>query len=172
MSQPEIIKNKVHNPDSLKKLLRVWRMKNQKVVFTNGCFDILHPGHVEYLGKAKDRGNRLVIGINTDASLKKLGKGDDRPIQNEESRAFIIASLGFVDAVILFDDETPYELIKNIVPDVLIKGGDYDPEKKDKNDPAYIVGSDIVRENGGEVDVIPFKEGYSTTSIINKIKGK
>lgn len=170
MKHQEVIRNKIMDLPALLVKLRTWRLKNEKVVFTNGCFDIIHPGHAEYLAKARDHGRRLVIGLNTDASLKTLDKGDERPIQHEEARAEVLASMHVVDAVVLFNDETPYELIKAIQPEVLAKGGDYDPDVTDPSDSKYIVGSELVKENGGEVITIPFKEGYSTSSIVEKIR--
>lgn len=134
---------------------------HRKLVFTNGCFDILHAGHVEYLAKAKERGDILVVGLNTDRSVRAL-KGDARPVNPEQARALVLAALSFVDFVILFDEDTPYELIRAIVPDILIKGGDYTPNN--------IVGADIVLQNGGTVETIPFVEGFSTTNIIRKCK--
>lgn len=140
--------------------VNAWKSEGEKIVFTNGCFDILHLGHVDYLEKARQQGDRMVLGLNTDASVNKLKPG--RPIVNEYSRARLMAALSFVDAVILFGEETPYELINAIKPDILVKGDDYTIEN--------IVGSDIVIGNGGEVKTIPLVKGYSTTSIINKIK--
>ena len=134
--------------------LSMWRFKNDKIVFTNGCFDILHKGHIEYLAK-------LVIGLNTDASVKRL-KGDSRPVNDENARALLLASLVFVDEVIFFDTDTPRDLIDFVQPDVLVKGGDYKSEE--------IVGHDIVKAKGGEVITINFIEGYSTTSMIEKMK--
>ena len=131
-----------------------------KVVFTNGCFDILHRGHVEYLAKAADLGDILVVGLNTDASVRRL-KGEGRPVNNQEARALVLASLSFVDAVVLFDDDTPYNLIKTLRPDVLVKGADYQPEA--------IVGYDIVTSYGGTVTTIPLVEGYSTTNFIERL---
>lgn len=144
----------------LENILSVWNFKDQKVVFTNGCFDIIHRGHVEYLAKAASLGDKLVIGLNTDASVKRL-KGSSRPVQNENTRALVLASFSFVSKVILFDEDTPIELIKLIQPKILVKGGDYKPEE--------IVGSDIVKGNGGEVVTIDLVEGHSTSSIISKI---
>jgi len=139
------------------------RWKNEgEVVFTNGCFDILHLGHIDYLEKAKQQGAKLVVGMNTDASVKRL-KGADRPVNSEYARARMLSALGFVDAVILFDEDTPYELISALKPDVLIKGDDYSVEN--------IVGADIVIENGGEVKTIPLVKGFSTSDLIKKIKG-
>jgi rfaE bifunctional protein nucleotidyltransferase chain/domain len=131
----------------------------KRVVFTNGCFDILHRGHVEYLAQAADMGDVLVVGLNTDASVRRL-KGEGRPVNNEGARALVLAALGFVDAVELFDEDTPYELIKAVHPDVLVKGADYKPEE--------IVGYDIVTSYGGTVATIPLVEGYSTTGLINQ----
>ena len=128
-----------------------------KVVFTNGCFDILHRGHIEYLSKAADMGDVLVVGLNTDASVKRL-KGEGRPVNHEEARALVLSSLSFVDAVVLFDEDTPYELIKAVHPDVLVKGADYKVED--------IVGYDIVTSYGGTVTTVPLVEGYSTTKLL------
>lgn len=140
--------------------LAIWKFKNRKIVFTNGCFDIIHRGHVEYLAKAASLGDQLIIGLNTDASVKRL-KGSSRPVQDENTRALVLASFSFVSMVLLFDEDTPYELIKLIQPDILVKGGDYKPEE--------IVGYDIVRNGGGEIVTIDLVEGHSTTSIIHKM---
>jgi rfaE bifunctional protein nucleotidyltransferase chain/domain len=161
MNNLEIIKSKILNRDRLKNQLAVWRFKDQKIVFTNGCFDLLHLGHIDYLSKAKDHGNVLIVGVNTDASVRRL-KGENRPVTDETSRSVIMASLQFVNAVVLFDEDTPYELIKLVQPDVLVKGSDYQPED--------IVGYDIVKAKGGEIVAIDFLEGYATTGIIEKIK--
>lgn len=139
-----------------------WRATNRKIVFTNGCFDVLHRGHFQLLAQAADEGNRLIVALNTDASVKRL-KGPARPLNSEADRAFAIASLLCVDAVCLFDEDTPAELINMVLPNVLVKGGDYTPET--------IVGADTVTANGGRVAVIPFVTGYSTTGMIEKIKG-
>jgi rfaE bifunctional protein nucleotidyltransferase chain/domain len=146
----------------LERLMNFERFHDKKIVFTNGCFDILHRGHVEYLTKARDLGNVLVLGLNTDASVKRQNKSPERPINNQETRATIIAALECVDYVVLFDEETPYELIKLVKPDVLVKGSDYKPDE--------IVGSDIVNERGGRVVTIPLTEGFSTTGLIEKLK--
>ncbi|PID28616.1 MAG: D-glycero-beta-D-manno-heptose 1-phosphate adenylyltransferase [Candidatus Cloacimonadota bacterium] len=143
----------------------------KKIVFTNGVFDILHKGHVDYLIEAKKLGDFLIVGINSDASVKRL-KGENRPINGEADRSFIVQNLKSVDKTIIFDDDTPYTLIKSIMPDILVKGGDYDPNESDKNSKKYIVGSDIVRERGGSVISIDLTEGRSTTSIIEKAKNK
>ena len=143
------------------RLLSMWRFRNEKIVFTNGCFDILHRGHIEYLAKAAALGTKLIVGLNTDASVRRL-KGNTRPVNDERARALALASLVFVDEVILFDTDTPRELIEFVQPDVLVKGGDYRPED--------IAGHDIVEARGGEVVTIPLVEGYSTTSMIERMK--
>lgn len=160
MREIERIESKIICEKDLSNLILKWREKNQKIVFTNGCFDLLHLGHVDYLAKAKDLGDRLIIGVNTDSSVKCL-KGDNRPLQDENSRLHILAALHSVDAVVLFDEDTPYELIKKIQPDVLVKGADYKIEN--------IVGYDIVTSRGGSVQTIEFIEGYSTTKIEQRI---
>jgi rfaE bifunctional protein nucleotidyltransferase chain/domain len=142
----------------------------KKVVFTNGCFDILHKGHVEYLAQASDLGDYLIVGINSDASVQDQGKGEDRPINKIEARSTLLAALGFVDAVIEFDSQTPLELIEKLKPDVLVKGADYDPSETDPKAKGYIVGREIVLADDGEVKVIDLVQGYSTTNIINKVK--
>jgi len=157
----QILQNKILSIDEVKKRANIWRMFNNKIVFTNGCFDILHQGHVDYLTKAKDLGQKLIIGLNTDDSVKRQNKSPERPINTEHSRAFILAALGFVDAIVLFDEETPYNLIKAIQPDFLVKGADYKPEE--------IIGYDILKANGGEVVTIELTQGFSTTALINKI---
>jgi len=162
MENLKIIWKKILNPDDLQRALALWRFKGRKIVFTNGCFDLLHLGHIDYLSKAKDLGDVLIVGVNTDNSVKMLEKGDSRPITDENSRAVIMASLQFVDAVVLFDEETPYNLIKTVQPDVLVKGSDYRIED--------VVGYDIVKNNGGKVISIDLLPGYSTTAIEQKIK--
>ncbi|MCC6600032.1 MAG: D-glycero-beta-D-manno-heptose 1-phosphate adenylyltransferase [Crocinitomicaceae bacterium] len=157
---------------SLNEEISQWRKAGDKIVFTNGVFDILHIGHVNYLEEAKKAGDRLIVGINSDASVKRLGKGPDRPVNPEQARARIIASLRCVDAVIIFDDNTPYELILRIQPEVLVKGGDYDPLETDSFSKRYIVGSAEVIARGGVVLAIPLVEGFSTTGIIERLKKK
>lgn len=163
LTHTEIIAQKIYTLDRLEKQVARWRMFSKKVVFTNGCFDILHRGHIDTLAKAADCGDVLIVGVNADASVKMLQKGNSRPLQDEQSRALIIASLAFVTAIIIFEEETPYNLIKAIQPDVLVKGGDYKVEQ--------IAGHDIVLARGGEVKLIPLVEGFSTTAIEKKIKG-
>ena len=138
-----------------------WRQSGKKIVFTNGCFDILHRGHVEYLIAARQHGDLLVIGVNTDASVKIL-KGDDRPLVGEQDRVFLLSQLLSVDAVVLFSEETPYNLICDIKPDVLVKGGDYSVSE--------VVGRDVVEASGGKVVIIPLIPGRSTSSIIKKVR--
>lgn len=154
-----------------KQQIEIWKLSSKKVVFTNGCFDILHKGHVTYLAQAAEHGNRLVVGLNSDASVKRQGKGDDRPINNEEARATVLAALSSVDLIVLFEEDTPLELIRELKPNVLAKGADYDPEETDSSAKKYIVGADIVRANGGEVVAIPLVDGFSTTGILNRLKG-
>ena len=154
------IKNKIaRTQEEASRTLSLWRFKDEKIVFTNGCFDILHRGHIEYLAQAANLGTKLIIGLNSDASVKRL-KGENRPVNDENARALALASLIFVDEVILFDSDTPYDLIDYVQPDVLVKGGDYNPEE--------IVGYDIVKAKNGKIITIDFVEGYSTTSILNK----
>lgn len=160
--QQQIQQKLISNTEQLDALLALWRNNGYRIVFTNGCFDLLHRGHVDYLTKARDLGDVLFLGLNTDASVSRL-KGPHRPIQDEKSRMDIMATLQCVDAVMLFDEETPYELIKKVQPDVLVKGADYKPEN--------IVGYDIVTAKGGEVKTIDFLDGYSTTAIEKRIKG-
>ncbi len=145
------------NINFLKKI----KEENKKIVFTNGCFDILHVGHIRYLSEAKKLGNILIVGLNSDKSVKKL-KGDNRPINIFEDRATLLASLRFVDLVIIFEEKTPENLIKKIKPDILVKGGDYNIED--------IVGYKTVIENGGEIKVLRFHDGYSSSNYINKLK--
>lgn len=170
MDRVNYINNKIVDRETAVRRISSWRLKGDKVVFTNGCFDILHRGHVSYLAQASSLGNRLVLAINTDDSVRRLGKGDDRPINDEVSRAIVAAGLGFVDLVVSFHEDTPLELIKMLRPDVLVKGGDYNAEQQDLNASDFIVGSDIVRSAGGEVKTIPLVDGFSTTSIVEKLK--
>lgn len=142
-------------------ILEKWKAENQKIAFTNGCFDLLHPGHMDYLSKARDLGDILVVGLNSDQSVQRL-KGPQRPIQNQDTRAMMLAALAFVDLIVLFDEDTPIQLIDTLKPDILIKGGDYSI--------STVVGAKEVLSNGGKVEIIPFLEGYSTTKLIEKIK--
>lgn len=170
MTRLDYLKNKIVSLDEAKKRVNMWHMQGKKVVFTNGCFDILHAGHVTYLMQAVILGSRLVVGLNSDASVRAQNKGENRPINEESARALVLAGLSSVDLVVVFDEETPLDLIQALKPDILAKGADYDPEEKDPRSKKYIVGSDIIRQNGGEVYAIPFVEGFSTTSIIERSK--
>jgi rfaE bifunctional protein nucleotidyltransferase chain/domain len=156
-----IIQSKIYqNIDDFASQLSTWRSANEKIIFTNGCFDILHLGHVDYLSKAADLGAKLIIGLNSDASTHLL-KGPTRPINNQISRASILAAFFFIDAIIIFDEQTPINLISTILPNVLVKGADYNI--------ADIVGATEVIANGGDVKTISFLDGYSTTAIEQKI---
>jgi len=155
------IESKIVSLSEAQSLVKEWKSKGEKVVFTNGCFDILHSGHLQYLSEASTLGQKLVIGLNSDSSVKIL-KGPERPINSEQARAQMLASLFFVDIVVLFSEETPKNLIETITPNILVKGGDYNINN--------IVGADHVLKNGGEVLPLSFIEGFSSTKIINKIK--
>ena len=155
------INNKIFDLQLLIKKIEKWRSENKKIVFTNGCFDLIHLGHIEILARSADYGDKLIIGVNSDLSIKKL-KGENRPIIEESSRIRQLSALEFVDAVILFDEDTPLKLIETIKPDVITKGGDYTAKN--------VVGNEVVSQKNGEVVIIPLTQGYSTTSILNKIK--
>lgn len=155
------IASKIQDWKTAQQTARNWKKTDEIVVFTNGCFDILHYGHLHYLAAAADLGNRLIIGLNSEDSVKRL-KGTHRPINDNLTREFTLASLEFVDLVVIFEEDTPLELIKNLIPNILVKGGDYKVDQ--------IVGADIVIENGGKVARLPFVKGYSTTNIEEKIK--
>lgn len=170
MTHLKQITDKITTPDLLQEQVAFWKKQGEKVVFTNGCFDILHEGHVTYLAKAADLGTKMIVALNTDASVREQGKGEERPINPEASRMLLIAALSFVDAVVLFDSETPKMLIEQLVPSVLVKGADYDPEETDSKSKKYIVGRDTVLSHGGEVKTIALVPGFSTTSIVNKLK--
>lgn len=140
-----------------------WRTSQSgTVVFTNGVFDLLHPGHIDVLTGARAQGDVLVVGVNSDASVRRLGKGDDRPVRSEAERAYVLAGLAAVDAVVVFDEDTPLELVSAVLPDVIVKGGDYAPDT--------VVGADLVRARGGRVVIIPLTPGQSTTSIIQRLR--
>lgn len=151
--------SKLLDEAALEQTIAQWHANGEKIVFTNGCFDIIHRGHVEYLAKAADLGTKLIMGLNTDESVRRL-KGPTRPVNDEYARALVLSAFEFVDAVAFFADDTPYELIKKVQPDVLVKGGDYKIEE--------IVGYDIVIGRGGKVVTIDFVDGYSTTSTLKK----
>lgn len=160
MKSLRIIQNKIVKREELFNITARWNFLEEKIVFTNGCFDIVHKGHIDYLSKAADLGTKLIVGVNTDASVKRLGKASNRPLQDEDSRALLIAALHFVDLVVLFDEDTPLELITLIEPNVLVKGSDYTIEN--------IIGHEVVLKSGGEVKTIDFLEGYSTTKIVER----
>jgi D-beta-D-heptose 7-phosphate kinase/D-beta-D-heptose 1-phosphate adenosyltransferase len=161
MKKPEILSLKIVDLHQLQQEVRRQRLLSKTIAFTNGCFDILHQGHISSLSKAAKEADFLVVGVNSDASTKKL-KGPDRPVNNQEARSTVLASLLMVDAVIIFEEDTPLQLIKAIMPDVLVKGGDYTIDQ--------IVGAKEVIENGGRVVISPILEGYSTSGIIQKIQ--
>ena len=161
MTNFEKIQAKVHSWDSVRDTVNKWRHQGDRIVFTNGCFDILHYGHAYYLAQARDLGDRLIVGLNAASSISRL-KGSHRPIHDEATRQYLLAGLQFVDAVVLFEEDTPLRLIKWVLPDVLVKGGDWQPKD--------IVGSDVVLKNGGQVRSLDFVEGYSTTAIEKKIR--
>lgn len=161
MSRLDIIKSKIYTSAEIQPPLNVWHLLEKKIVFTNGCFDLLHLGHIDYLSKASDMGDKLVIGLNSDSSVSLL-KGPGRPITDQFSRSIMLASFSFVDAVVIFDEPTPLQLIELVRPDILVKGADYSIEQ--------IVGADFVMGYGGMVKTIEYLSGYSTTLIEKKIK--
>ncbi len=161
MKQIDAIKEKIYSLPALKAKMAGWNLLSKKVAFTNGCFDILHEGHIYSLSQAAKEADYLIVGVNSDASTKRL-KGNERPINNEQSRSLLLASLEIVDAVIIFEEDTPLELITALLPDVLVKGGDYTIEQ--------IVGAEEVMSNGGRVVINKIVEGFSTTGIVEKIK--
>ena len=163
MKHPELIEKKVFSLPALVEKINQWRSLGETIAFTNGCFDILHEGHLYSLGQAAKEADHLIVGVNSDSSVKKL-KGESRPINSQQSRAKVLASLLITDAVIIFEEDTPLELIKTILPDVLVKGGDYKAED--------IAGAKEVIANGGKVAINPLLEGFSTTTIISKMKTK
>lgn len=163
MSFHDQLKQKIVLKENALRTINGLRLKGKRIIFTNGCFDILHAGHVDYLTKARDLGGYMILGLNTDESVKRQNKGANRPVNNEQARAMVLAALGCVDSIILFDEDTPYELIKFLQPDVIVKGNDYKAEE--------VVGYDIVKARGGEVLTIPLLEGFSTTRLIEKLKG-
>lgn len=161
MKKPEIIPSKIYSREELIKAIYRWRFLGKTVSFTNGCFDILHAGHIASLSEAAKEGDILVVGLNTDASTRRL-KGNERPVNGENSRALLLASLEIVDAVTLFEEDTPLELIKAVMPDVIVKGGDYTMDQ--------MIGAKEVIANGGRVVINPIVEGFSTTGIIDRIR--
>lgn len=167
----QAIKDKICSVELAKSQIGLWQAAGEKVVFTNGCFDILHEGHVTYLAGAADCGTKLVLGLNTDASVRRQGKGEERPINPESARAIVLASLQYIDLVVLFEEDTPLEIIEQLQPDLVAKGADYDANETDVRSKKYIVGRDIVLAKGGEVKTIALVPGFSTTGIVKKLKG-
>lgn|SRR6185312_7093043 len=163
MKKSNTLRERILTPEELKQEVKRIRLKSKSIAFTNGVFDILHEGHIAVLSEAASFADVLIVGVNSDASVKKL-KGENRPINNENSRALIIASLIMVDVVVIFNEETPIELIKMIQPDVLVKGGDYTMDT--------VVGAKEVLDAGGRVEIVPIREGFSTTGIIKSISEK
>ncbi len=161
MRHIDIIYNKIIPRAEIAGLAAKWRANGDRIVFTNGCFDLIHRGHIEYLSRAADLSERMIVGLNTDASVSRL-KGKSRPVVDEESRALLMGAFEFVDAVVYFDEDTPYELIKEVQPDILVKGSDYKIEE--------IIGYDIVLARGGVVETINLVDGFSTTTLIERIK--
>ncbi|MEM7571815.1 MAG: D-glycero-beta-D-manno-heptose 1-phosphate adenylyltransferase [Bacteroidota bacterium] len=159
----EAVQGKIMDSEGLSRRRAGWSLLSQSVVFTNGVFDLLHRGHLTYLWEARALGQQLIVGLNSDASVRRLGKGADRPILPEADRAFQLAALACVDAIVIFEEDTPRRLIESLLPDVLVKGGDYTIDQ--------IVGAQEVMANGGEVKVIPFLDGYSSTKLIERIRG-
>ncbi len=157
----ETTATKIKSWPEAKAQVEAWRHAGKRIVFSNGCFDLLHLGHVDYLEKARQLGDVLVVGLNTDDSVSRF-KGPQRPLQDEQSRARILAALQFVDVVVLFNEDTPLNLISLLLPDILVKGNDYLAEN--------IVGADVVKKNGGSVQTIALVPGYSTSRIVEKIK--
>jgi len=154
------IESKIVSLPDAAELVSNWKADGQKVVFTNGCFDVLHYGHVCYLAEAKELGDKLIVGLNSDASVRRL-KGKTRPINGQKERATLLAALSFIDAIVIFEEDTPENLIKNISPDFLVKGGDYTFET--------IVGADFVSSYGGKVITIPLVKNFSSSSIIKRL---
>ena len=157
------MKNKLKSRAAIKAIAERLKSQDKRIVFTNGCFDILHAGHVEYLSKAKEMGDVLIIGLNSDGSVKRL-KGEARPINREKDRARVLSALAFVDYVIIFNEDTPELLVRKLKPDIMVKGGDWKGRQ--------VAGADFVRSCGGRLALVPFVKGYSTTSLVKKISGE
>jgi rfaE bifunctional protein nucleotidyltransferase chain/domain len=163
MTNLKLLNNKIISSELILNKVKAWKKNNQKIVFTNGCFDIIHLGHIELLAKAGDLGDKLIIGINSDLSIKSL-KGEERPVLDVKSRSMIIAALNFVDAVVVFEELTPLEIIKKIQPEIIVKGGDYNEDD--------VVGKNFISKYDGSVIILPLTKGFSTTSILNKIENE
>ncbi len=157
----ELVRPKIQDTTSAQRTLSAWRVNGHKIVFTNGCFDLIHPGHLHYLAEARSLGHRLVVGLNSDTSVNRL-KGTHRPIVGQDARALLLASLAFVDMVVIFEEDTPLELITALGVDILVKGGDYKADE--------IVGAKEVKAAGGDVQILSFLPGYSTSKIEAKIR--
>lgn len=170
MERFNYVVNKIVTQEEIIQHRALFAMKNQRVVFTNGCFDILHPGHVTYLASAASLGNKLIVGLNSDESVRSLDKAPNRPVNSQDARALVLAALGFVDLVCVFTESTPEKLIELVHPDILVKGADYDADEANPSSKKYIVGSEFVKSYGGEVKTIDLVQGFSTTSIIQKLK--
>ena len=155
--------------DSLEQI-STWKKQEKTIVFTNGCFDILHVGHVDYLTEASKLGDELIVAVNSDDSVKRLEKGEERPVNSELNRVKLISALECVSSAFIFDEDTPLECLNQIKPDILVKGADYDSDETDENSKTYIVGSKEVRSFGGSVSTVELTEGFSTTKLIEKIK--
>jgi len=168
MSRLHKIESKIVDAENIDSTILRMRNKGRSLVFTNGVFDILHRGHITLLNAASELGDYLILGLNSNESVKTLNKGPNRPVNSEKDRAIVLAALQCIDAIVIFEESTPYQLIQKIQPDVLVKGGDYNPDQTDKNAKDYVVGSDIQRANGKITASIPIVEGYSTTAIIKK----
>ena len=164
------LKEKNIDQDQLELQVSLWKSNGLSICFTNGCFDLIHLGHITYLDEAAKHADILVVGVNSDRSVKALSKSPERPINDERSRAKVLAALESVDRVVIFDEETPKELIEKLTPNVLLKGGDYDPKETNHEHPKYIVGREHVIKNGGVVKTIGLVEGFSTTNLIHKLK--
>jgi rfaE bifunctional protein nucleotidyltransferase chain/domain len=162
MSFHNQLTDKIISKDCILRYVNAKKFTGKRIVFTNGCFDILHAGHVDYLTQARDLGDVLVLGLNSDDSVKRLNKAPERPINSQDARAKILGALGCIDAIVYFNEDTPFDLIKLIEPDILVKGGDWKIED--------IIGSDIVKAKGGKVITIPFLDGFSTTGLITKLR--
>ena len=159
----EEYRQKIKDLSSLKKEIEALKAQGKHIVFTNGCFDLLHPGHMRYLYAARQMGDFLVVAVNTDRSVKII-KGKTRPVQSQDERTELLAALSFVDAVVLFDEDTPLTVIQQLVPNILVKGGDWTEDK--------IIGADVVKKAGGVVKSLPFVTGYSTTALIEKMRDR
>ncbi|MFO7868011.1 MAG: adenylyltransferase/cytidyltransferase family protein [Bacteroidales bacterium] len=160
MENLQLLHNKIVSVDEAIHRVATWNAHNEKIVFTNGCFDIIHKGHVFFLAKAGDLGSKLIVGVNSDASVARL-KGEGRPVKEIESRLYTLAAFSSVDLLVVFEEDTPYNIIAQLIPDMLVKGKDYDVSE--------IVGADIVIKNGGAVETIDIEDGFSSTKYINKI---